>query len=208
MLPFQFAVEVVAVQADIAEQHVQMLAVGGGRFRGERVLDVVRLGRDAVVRIASPHDRSIVEVQADDLPLVLVLLGRILVGVDVLEIEPLARLGILARVDAGGQKDALTPHDRRRPAQAGQIGFPGDVFGRAPVVRRQRLRIGGGLATGKKERDVGFGPRDAASGTRNRGREKCMAQRRGTHRKCPPEVKTQRTAPRPGVIVAESAAES
>ena len=81
--------------------------------------------------VCSQSDVAGVQIEAEHLPLVLASGG---LGRSPPKYSPFLGFFGLARVHAGRQKDAVAPHDRRRPAAAGDVGLPGDVLGRRPVV--------------------------------------------------------------------------
>src|SRR5262249_8644681 len=55
------------------------------------------------------------------------------------EIETFLGRLLFVRADDGGEKNAVTPNDRRRPARARNIGFPSDVLSGAPGIRQVRV---------------------------------------------------------------------
>jgi hypothetical protein len=64
----------------------------------------------------------------------------------------------LRAADHGGEKNAVSPNDRRRPAEPWDFRFPGDVLGSAPGVGKAWVVGGNPRGTGAaKLRPVGFG---------------------------------------------------
>ena len=157
-LPFpdHRAAHVEREDADVAEVGVDPLSVGHRGRRGEGVLEVpVEPGR-AGVDLRGPDDRAGLDVQGVDQPVVQVpfplhqiprlgggepAVGHLL-GRAVGEVEPHARLLGLSFADHAGQKDAVAPNDRRRPAEPVDRRLPHDVVGRAPGEGKARVVVG------------------------------------------------------------------
>ena len=177
----RLAVHVVAEQSHVAEVRIDPLAVGGGRFGSQRVLDVVRLGRHGRVRRVLPQRLAGVQIEAEYLPLVLVRRLGILVGVDVFEIQPFARLASGPVVDARGQHDTVAPHDGRRPAQARHVRLPQNVLARPSSDRAASRAVWPPpMRTAKKPRHLVFGL-SHARGCQYRQTNKCRHARHRCH---------------------------
>ena len=157
MRPEQVAVEVVAKQAEISEEDVEPLAVGGRSLRGKRVLDVVRFGGNAFVDRFLPAHRPVGKVDANHFPDMHAVCRRILVRVEILDVEPFSRRTAGAGVDASCEKDFAPPNDGRGPTEPRNIAFPGHVFGVRPVVGRMRVIGRCRLAAGKKAGHIEIG---------------------------------------------------
>src|SRR4051812_1999204 len=71
LLPFEIAVEIVAVDPARAKRHIEMLAIGHRRRGGEAVVAVMPLVRHLLARDLLPEDLSGVAIHAEDDELVL-----------------------------------------------------------------------------------------------------------------------------------------
>src|SRR5262249_15017848 len=94
---------IVTDDADVAEDGIDAFAVGDGRFGGERVLDVERAVELPLERLLAPQHLAAVGVEADHLPGVSAS-GRL--AVEVGDVQPLARLGLLVGTGGGRDEDA------------------------------------------------------------------------------------------------------
>ena len=105
------------------------------------------------------------------------------------EVEPHARLFLLAVADDRGQEDAVVPDHRRRPAEPGDRRLPDDVVGRAPGERQPRIVVGrrhgvgapeGGPVLGlrgERRHGCGEGEQDGGDDGECGGTESCVAHR-------------------------------
>ena len=158
--PERLAVERVGEQPDVAEVHVEPLAVGGRRLGREGVLAMAPAERRALVRFALPLQRAgaprrrrrpcsgsrrsrlVSSMSRDDDALDDFVVGQALLrqlrGVVVAEDAGRRRLE-RAGADRGRDEHLVVPGDRRRPAAALHVDAPRDVVGRRP--RRRQLAV-------------------------------------------------------------------
>ena len=138
--PGQVAVEVVGVEAEVAEQGVHPLAVGHGRCRGEGILGMDARPDRALVRRSPPQHRATVEVEAEHLPAVVARLHAV-GDADAAVRYVQARTGRFVVVvgDHGGQENLAVPDDGTRPPQPGNGRLPRHVLGGAPGFRQLRI---------------------------------------------------------------------
>ena len=78
-----------------------------------------------------PEYFSRIEVEAEDFP-EMIRVGNFEAVAS--KVEALLRSLGLSQVDDGGEEDTMTPDNGARPTSAGDVGFPGDVFGIGPGV--------------------------------------------------------------------------
>ena len=203
-LPDEGPVHVEGVDAHVAEVGVDPLAVGHRRRRGVGVLQVAVEVGPAGVHLRRPEDVAALEVDRLHQPVVhghraLHQVARLRVAEPpagghrlrrtVGEVEPHARLLLLALADDGGQEDAVAPDDRRRPAEAGDRRLPDDVLRRAPRDRQPRIvldrRQGVGAPEGgpvlglrgQRHRGGDEGEQHGREGSECGGTESCVAHR-------------------------------
>ncbi len=82
---------------------------------------------------------------------------RVLVRIEILEVEPFSRSTARAGVDASCEKDFAAPNDGRGPTEPRKVAFPGHIFGVRPAVGRMRLTGRGHLAAGQKAGHIEIG---------------------------------------------------
>lgn len=89
--------------------------------------------RESPVGLGFPDDLPAVEIEAVKHP-----------AMDALVLKMPARVpadmrrGQFDLTDGRSDEDPFSPDDRRRPSEAGNIGFPDDVLGCAPALRQGR----------------------------------------------------------------------
>ncbi len=131
--------EIIAGQSHVAEQGVDALAIGHGRFRGVGALRMARNLWLLPVCFVLPNDLARVQVQTVHHPAVHAL-GRL--GPACPVVEPLLRFLVLLLADHGSEKDLAVGDDRTRPTPAGHFGDPADVFRFAPPIGQARIVLG------------------------------------------------------------------
>src|SRR5262249_47913204 len=138
VLPQYLAVVVEAEDADVAEDGVDPLAINRRCLGGVRGFQVNRTGRLSLVDLLLPEHLAALEVETADQPAMLA--GRGL-PLEIVDVEALLRVAEFLLADHRGDKDAILPDNRRRPAAAGDVRLPDDVLLRAPAFG-DCLRLG------------------------------------------------------------------
>src|SRR4029453_8390949 len=116
--------------ADIPEVGVDPLAVGHRRLGGKAVLQMVRALRLTPMHLPRPADLAGFEVDAVHHPAMLA--GR-WCGSASVQVNADPRLLLIDHRNNRGDEDAVTPDDRRAPAEPWDVGLPGNVFRLAPA---------------------------------------------------------------------------
>src|SRR6185503_1694884 len=129
--PQRLAIHIKTKQTHVAEVSIDALTVSHRSFRCIAVLQVARTVGRALLHFLLPANLACLEVHAVDRPRVNVSRRFAFAA----EIQTL--LGRFARDRAydRSHKNAVAPDGRRTPAGPGDVGFPRDVFGGAPLIR-------------------------------------------------------------------------
>ena len=129
--PDELALEVEGIEPLAAEEAVEIFAIGDGGFGGVGVFEMDGGFGFSTMDFFVPEDFSGVEVEAKDFP---EMKGIWNGGSVAPEVEAFLRVLCFFQIDDGGEEDPFAPNDRARPSPAGDLGFPGHVFGAGPSV--------------------------------------------------------------------------
>src|SRR5262249_495144 len=121
---------------EITEVSVDTFSISHRRFRRITVFQMTRALRRALVYFALPQSLPCLPIYAIDHKAMLRLRNVLSLAA---EIEPLLRRFDVTAAGDRGEEDAISPHDWRRPTAPWDVGFPGDIFSRAPFVGKRRI---------------------------------------------------------------------
>lgn len=161
------ALQVITKKADAREIRIDAFAVGDRRGRGVCVFDMERGGSGAAIRLSAPEFGAGCQVVTERQELV-VALGNFRTFSS--EVEAFFGGLHFTGTHSGGEEDARTPHDGRRPATAGSFNFPGDILICGPTLRETGIIRDAEGAGAAKLRPGGFrigGENRGATGEEN-----------------------------------------